>query len=170
MPAMAIIGAALLISAASTMDSTFSSASKLAVVDMRLGRFTARSGRIAMLLFAIGGLLLVLFGTDDLFAAVAVSGTASLFLTPVIVFCIWGGRDVRPWAFFTTFGAAAGGSVLYFLENSGYGNWIGHMTDVEHSYTKLLIISVAILLVGLVTFLLALEPRGRHAAADRLPG
>lgn len=164
-PAMAVLGAALLVSAASTMDSTFSSASKLAVVDMGLARRTPGNGRLAMLLFAMGGLLLVFHGTDDLFAAVAVSGTASLFLTPVIVFCILGGREVRPWAFFFTFFAAAGGAVVYFLETSGYVTWIGALTGLDHDYSKLLVITIAILFAGLVSFAVALQPRSAGASA-----
>ena len=161
-PAMAVLGAALIISAASTMDSTLSSAAKLAVIDMRLGRPTARNGRIAMLLFALGGLVLVLFGTDDLFAAVAVSATASLFLTPVIAFCIIGGREVRPWAYAFTFALATGGAVLYFLENSGYIGWVGSLTGIEHSYSKLLVITTIVLAGGFASFALGLGERIRR--------
>lgn len=158
-PAMLLLSAALIISAASTMDSTLSSASKLAVVDMRLGRNTAHHGRIAMALFALGGLLLVFFGSDDLFAAVAVSGTASLFLTPVIVFCIGLNRRIRPWAYGVNFCVAVVASVLYFLENSGYIGWIGALTGVEHSYSKLLVITVVVLLSGFISFALGMERR-----------
>lgn len=164
-PAMLVLGIALILSAASTMDSTFSSASKLAVLDMRLAGPSARNGRLAMLLFCIGGLLLVFFGTDDLFAAVAVSGTASLFLTPVIVYCILAGRDVKPWCFFVTFLAAVGGSALYFIETSGHINLIGDLTGVEHSYAKLLVITLVILAIGFASFAAALKPR-QEASGD----
>lgn len=158
-PAMLMLAVALVISAASTMDSTFSSAAKLAVVDMGIGKGKAGSGRIAMLLFAIGGLVLVFFGSQDLFSAVAVSGTASLFLTPVIIFSILAGREVRSWAFMVTFFAAIAGSIIYFLESSGRVGWVGALSGVEHNYAKLLIITLVILLVGLVSFILALVPR-----------
>jgi len=151
-PAMAVLGAALIVSAASTMDSTFSSAAKLAVVDMKAVSPTARNGRIAMALFALGGLLLVFVGTDDLFAAVAVSATGSLFLTPVIVFCICAGRRVAQWSYAAACAAAFSGAVLYFLENSGYISWVGQATGVEHSYGKLLIITAAVLAIGLAAF------------------
>ena len=159
-PAIAVVGAALIISAASTMDSTLSSAAKLAVVDMKMAAPNARNGRIAMLLFALGGLVLVFIGTDDLFAAVAVSATASLFLTPVIAFCIVGGREIARWAFATTFTASTAGAILYFLEDSGYINWIGLLTGVDHSYSKLLIITCAVLAIGFISFALGLKPRG----------
>jgi len=159
-PAMLVLAAALVISAASTMDSTFSSAAKLAVVDMGLGGGSTASGRIAMLLFALGGLALVFVGSDDLFAAVAVSGTASLFLTPVIVFSILLDREVRPWAFQLSFVAAIAGAVIYFLENSGRISLIGSLTGLDHSYSKLLVVTVAILVIGFAAFALASRSAG----------
>jgi Na+/proline symporter len=156
-PATVMLAAALVISAASTLDSTFSSASKLAIQDMGLARANARNGRIAMLLFCLGGLALVFVGTDDLFAAVAVSGTASMFLTPVIVFCIWGGRDVARWSFSVAFAAAIAGAVLYFLENSGYLAVLEPMTGLEHKYERLLLISLAVLAIGMSAFALGLR-------------
>ena len=157
--AMLVVAAALVISAASTMDSTFSSAAKLAVVDMGLGGGRAGAGRIAMVLFAAGGLVLVFVGNDDLFAAVAVSGTASLFLTPVIVHSILLDREVRPWAFQVSFVAAIGGAILYFLENSKRITLIGDLTGVTHSYSKLLVVTVAILTTGFIAFALASRRR-----------
>ena len=56
---------------------------------MRLGRETVGNGRIAMAAFMLGGLIFVFLGSKDLFSAVAVSGTASMFLAPVIFFSIW---------------------------------------------------------------------------------
>lgn len=161
MPAMLMLAVALIISAASTMDSTFSSASKLTVVDMRLADATANNGRIAMLLFCLGGLALVFFGTDDLYAAVAVSGTASLSLAPVIVFCVLAGREVRPWSFFVTFAAAVTGAILYFLENSGYISIVQSIAGPVHGYGKLLLITLGILAVGFTSFFMGLVPH-RH--------
>lgn len=151
-PAIFLLGLALIVSAASTMDSTLSSASKLAVVDMKLSQAKPVKGRWAMLLFMLGGLFLVYFGTDDLYAAVAVSGTASLFLTPVIIFSIWLNRQVALWSYLLNFFVAVGGSVVYFLETSGYIGWIGYFSGAEHDYTKLLLLTVFILLVGLISF------------------
>ena len=163
-PAMLVMGAALVISAASTLDSTFSSASKLAVMDMRLGGANVRGGRMAMALFCLGGLALLYLGTDDLYAAVAVSATASLFLTPVIVFCIWGNREVRAWSYFTTFLTAVSASVLYFVETSGYGAPVGALTGLEHDYSKLLVITVTVLAIGFLAFALGLKPKTAKAA------
>lgn len=151
-PAMVILAVALVVSAASTLDSTFSSAAKLAVVDMNLARDSAANGRLAMAAFALIGLFLVFTGTDDLFAAVAVSGTAALFLAPVIVFCIGLDRAVATWSYGAAVAAALGGATLYFLEDSGYLRWIEVITGVEHSYHKLLVITIAVLAIGFIAF------------------
>lgn len=166
-PAMLVLAVALVISAASTMDSVYSSAAKLVVVDMGLGHRSAASGRIAMVLAALGGLSLVLMGTDDLFAAVAVSGTASLFLAPVIVFCILLDRHVARWSLLTGFALAMAGSVVYFLEDSGHIGWLGALTGLEHSYSKLLVVTVLILAGGMLAFALGLRERPRHGTMDR---
>lgn len=157
-PAMLLLALALIISAASTLDSTLASAAKLAVVDMGLGRASARNGRIAMALFAALGLLLVFFGTDDLYAATAVSGTAALALAPVIAVSILGGREVATWSLVASFIAAFTGAALYFLESSGYTGIIGAVSGLEHKYAKLLLITLAILAVGFGSFALGLRP------------
>jgi len=158
-PATLMLAAALVISAASTLDSTFSSAAKLVVRDMGFVGGTAHHGRVAMALFCAFGVLLVFFGTDDLFAAVAVSGTASLFLTPVILFCIWGNREVARWALIVTVIVALGGAVLYFVENAGYVAVVEPLTGLEHKYSRLLLISATVLAVGIGSFAAALRPR-----------
>ncbi len=148
------VGLALVLSAVSTMDSVFSSASKLAVCDMNLCAPTPRNGRIAMAGFAAGGLLLVYLGTDDLFAAVAVSGTASLFLSPVILFSIFLDWAVARWSYVAAFGVAGAGSVLYFLEDSGYVSVLQQWTGFEHSYPKLGVVTAVILLAGMLFFVI----------------
>ena len=154
-----MLALALIISAASTLDSTLSSAAKLAVKDMGLVRASAGNGRIAMLLFCLGGVVLVFFGTEDLFAAVAVSGTASLFLAPVIVFSIWLGRDVAQWSFAVAFAVALGGAVLYFAENAGYIELLAPLSGLEHKYSRLLLISASVLAIGLTAFAVGTKRR-----------
>lgn len=84
----------LVISAVSTLDSTLSSASKLATADMALAAPRLANGRVAMTGFMVGGLALTYPGNEDLFGAVAVSGTASMFLAPVVVFSVLRGIAV----------------------------------------------------------------------------
>jgi len=159
-PMMIAFNAALILSAISTLDSTFSSASKLAVVDMGLAEPTPKNGRIAMVFFLIGGLAFLFLGSKDLFAAVAVSGTASMFLAPVAFFSIWGGREVARWSFLVAFIAAMIGAALYMVEAGGYVTIIEPLTGVAHKYAKLLVISAAVLAIGCGAFALGLKRDG----------
>lgn len=156
---MVLFNIALIISAISTLDSTFSSAAKLSIVDMKLAPETLRNGRLSMVLFLFGGLAFLFFGSKDLFSAVAVSGTASMFLTPVVIFVIWLERDVSLWAFQTAFCTAIAGAALYFLEAGGHINLIEPLLGITHKYSKLLLISGTVLGVGFGAFALALKPK-----------
>jgi Na+/proline symporter len=158
-PLMLLVNLALIVSAVSTMDSTLSSAAKLAVVDMGLARPSLRNGRIAMAACMAGGLGFLALGSDDLYTAVAVSGTASMFLTPVVVFSILLGREVATWSYLAAFAAAMAGATLYAIESSGGGNLVGALTGLEHKYAKLLVICIGVLAVGNAAFALGLRPR-----------
>ena len=146
---MLVFNAALVISAMSTLDSTLSSSSKLVAVDMKVLDANVRNGRLVMTVFMALGLLLVFWGNKDLFSAVAVSGTASMYLAPVVFFSVWGGRkDIPVWSYMASFVLAVSGALLYFLESSGYTQILGD----AHKYTKLLFISVTVLAVGCLAF------------------
>ena len=148
---MLLFSTTLIISAMSTLDSTLSSSSKLIAVDMKLVSTKVRNGRITMFVFMLLGLLCVFFGSKDLFSAVAVSGTASMFLAPVVFFSIFGKQQNIPrWSFVVAFSVAIIGAALYFLESSGHTQWLGD----AHKYTKLLFISLTILIVGCASFIL----------------
>jgi len=150
---MVIFNLALVVSAVSTLDSTFSSASKLVALDMGIVKPTPRNGRLVMAAFLIGGGLFLFFGGKDLYAAVAVSGTVSMFLAPVIFFGIWGNRQFHLWPLVLTFLVALLGGALYMLESSNYTNILAPLFGYEHKYSKLLIICIIILVVGCTSFL-----------------
>jgi len=157
---MLLFSATLVISAMSTLDSTLSSSAKLLIMDMQLAPARVRNGRIAMALFMLLGLALVFWGNQDLFSAVAVSGTASLYLAPVIFFSLWRNqRRIPLWSYLGSFVTAQTGALLYFTESSGYSALLGE----AHKYTKLLWISLAILMIGCLLFqlgsLLARRPK-----------
>lgn len=158
-PLMLLFSAALIVSALSTLDSTFSSAAKLVVRDMKLLPETVNNGRLVMVAFLILGGLFLLWDSKDLYAAVAVSGTLSMFLLPVIVFCIWGNRDVALWALLLTFAVTLFGGVTYITESSGYTSWMTDLFGYSHKYSKLLIICLAIALTGFVSFALSSKKR-----------
>jgi Na+/proline symporter len=158
-PIMGVFSVALIISALSTLDSTFSSASKLVVKDMKVLPETVMSGRIVMVAFLIVGGLFLLWDSKDLYAAVAVSGTLSMFLLPIIVFCIWGNRDVALWPVVLTFVVTVFGGITYVTESSNYTTWMFDVFGYEHKYSKLLIICIVIALVGFISF--ALGSKGK---------
>ncbi|MEH6823618.1 MAG: sodium:proline symporter [Motiliproteus sp.] len=146
---MLIFNVALVVSAMSTLDSTLSSSAKLVAVDMAILRGSVRNGRTVMLLFVVLGLSCVFLGNKDLFSAVAVSGTASMYLAPVIFFSLWGKRrDIPLWSYLASFVLAVSGAMLYFFESSGYSVLLGD----SHKYTKLLWISVTVLSGGCLAF------------------
>lgn len=158
---MLLFNVALVVSCMSTIDSTYSSAAKLTVIDMGIAKPTLANGRWAMALFLLGGLILVFIGSKDLFAAVAVSGTASMFLAPVVFFSLWGGRENVPlWSYLTSFFTAMTAAALYFTESSGYTNLVGPLTGFEHKYSILLLLSVVTLVIGCGAFALGLALQG----------
>ncbi len=164
-PTMMLISFALIVSAISTLDSTLSSAAKLCVIDMRWLDPTLRNGRIAMALFMLGGLGFLLLGSKDLYTAVAVSGTASMFLTPVILFSVWGKGGVPRWSYYASFAAAIAGAALYYAEAGGALSLIEPAFGVGVKYNKLLLICVVVLGFGMTAFALGRALR-RPAATD----
>ena len=146
---MLLFSAALIVSAMSTLDSTLSSSAKLVAVDMQLVKPSLFNGRASMVVFMLFGVALVFTNNKDLFSAVAVSGTASMYLAPVIFFSLWGGRDDIPvWSYLTTFMLAMAAALLYFTESTGYSTMLGD----AHKYTKLLWISLSVLIGGCLLF------------------
>ncbi len=146
---------ALIISAISTLDSTYASAAKLVAVDMKLVKPTVRNGRLVMLGFLVAGLGFIATGSKDLFDAVAISGTASLFLAPVVFFSIWSDWEVKPWALIVSFVSALLAGIIYMLENGGYLTMMTPLFGVEHKYVKLLILCVLASIIGAGAFVIA---------------
>ena len=164
---MLLFNIALVVSCMSTLDSTFSSTAKLAVVDTGLARPTVRNGRIAMSIFLLGGLGLVFLGSKDLFDAVAVSGTASLFLAPVVFFSIWlGRRDVPVWSYLAAFLAALAAAALYFTDTAGYTTVMQSLTGLEHKYSHLLVLCLGALGIGCGAFALGILTASKELAGE----
>lgn len=140
----------LLVSALSTLDSALSSAARLVVEELRLAPRSLGGGRIVMLAFMAAGTALTLWGNATLFDAVAVSGTASMFLTPVLIVGLVMGRPVALWAYLAAFGAAILGAFAYFARS-----WptLAAFLPEGHKYEQLLMICVVVLLAGFAAVL-----------------
>ncbi|MBO9477789.1 sodium:proline symporter [Shimia sp. R11_0] len=135
----------LLVSALSTLDSALSSAARLVVEELRLAPRSLAGGRIAMVVFALAGGALTLWGNQTLFDAVAVSGTASMFLTPVLVVGLLTGRDVPLWSYMVSFAAAFTGAITYMFRDNPV---FSALLYEGHKYEQLLQICVIVLAIG----------------------
>ncbi len=165
---MMLFSLALVISAMSTLDSTLSSASKLVAVDMRRVSITVANGRIIMTLFMLAGLGLVFLGNKDIFSAVAVSGTVSMYLTPVILFSLWGNQQQVPvWSYLVAFITALLGAALYFTESAGHTDLINPLLDISHKYSKLLAICIVVLVTGCGAFALGILTSRKQAVVEK---
>lgn len=135
----------LLVSALSTLDSALASSARLAVEELGLAARSLTGGRLAMLLVMATGAALTLWGNATLFDAVAVSGTASMFLAPVLLVGLLGGRDVPLWSYLVAYGTAISGAFVYFAR--GWPS-IASLLPEGHKYEQLLVICVVVLIVG----------------------
>ncbi|KIN72971.1 SLC5/6 family protein [Sulfitobacter guttiformis] len=145
----------LLVSALSTLDSALSSASRLVVEEGGLPR-TLTSGRAVMVAFMLGGTLLTLWGNATLFDAVAVSGTASMFLTPILIVGLVMGRQIELWAYVVAFGSAMLGSLIYLVRTSDFVTpWLME----GHKYEQLLLICACVLVSGFAAVLAGARQR-----------
>ncbi|WP_300547526.1 sodium:proline symporter [Roseovarius sp.] len=146
----------LLISALSTLDSALASAARLVVDELRFSPRTLGGGRAAMVVFMVLGTLLTLWDNQTLFDATAVSGTASMFLTPVLVVGLAMRREIALWAYVVAFGAAIFGAAAYFARASA---WAAAILPEGHKYEQLLAICVVVLVVGFTAVLVGARRR-----------
>ncbi len=144
----------LLVSALSTLDSALASSARLVVEELRLAPRTLAGGRVVMVVFMVAGTALTLWGNATLFDAVAVSGTASMFLTPVLIVGLVARRDVALWAYMVAFGAAMLGAFAYFARS-----WpmVAAALPEGHKYEQLLVICIVVLAVGFAAVLAGLR-------------
>ena len=140
----------LLISALSTLDSALASAARLVVDELNLTPRTLNGGRIAMVVFMVAGTALTLWGNQTLFDAVAVSGTASMFLTPVLIVGLFMDRKVPVWSYLGAFAAAMIGAWAYFARD---GLIWSEILPEGHKYEQLLVICVVVLAGGFASVL-----------------
>lgn len=145
----------LLVSALSTLDSALSSAARLVVEEGGLPR-SLTVGRLVMVVFMLAGTLLTLWGNETLFDAVAVSGTASMFLTPVLIVGLVMGRQIAVWAYLVAFGAAIFGAFVYFARG---WEMVAPWLMEGHKYEQLLAICICVLVAGFAAVLAGARSR-----------
>jgi Na+/proline symporter len=155
-----LIVASLLVSAMSTLDSALASAARLVIDEFKVAPRTVFCGRLAMFGFMMAGALLTLWGNKTLFDAVAVSGTASMFLTPVLVLAFVFNRVVPLWSFLVAYLAAILGAVAYMYRSTEF---VKIFFDGPHKYDQLLYICIAVLVVGFSAGLIGIASQGKLA-------
>lgn len=140
----------LLVSALSTLDSALASAARLAVEEMALAARSLAGGRLVMVIVMGLGTGLTLWGNATLFDAVAVSGTASMFLAPVLIAGLVMGRSVALWGYLAAFAAAMAGALAYLLRD-----WapVTAVLPDGHKYEQLLVICIVVLATGFAAVL-----------------
>ena len=140
----------LLVSALSTLDSALASAARLVVDELRLAPRSLSGGRAVMVVFMLAGGALTLWGNKTLFDAVAVSGTASMFLSPVLIVGLVMGRQIALWSYLVAFTSAILGAFAYFGRT-----WpsIASILPEGHKYEQLLVICIVVLVVGFTAVL-----------------
>jgi len=155
-----LLAASLLVSALSTLDSALASSARLVIDELKLAPRTVLWGRITMLGFMAVGAMLTLWGNKTLFDAVAVSGTASMFLTPVFVMAFVFNRIIPLWSYLVAYGAAILGAAAYMYRGTAF---VKLFFDGAHKYDQLLYICITVLLVGFVAAVLGLATQGKLA-------
>jgi len=147
--ALLVVNLIMVTSAASTLDSTFSSWSKLLVKDLSIGKNIAsiKFGRIAMISLALLGTIPVFFGPEVL-SATTISGLMVVGLAPVFLF--WNVK-VPQWAFILSVGAGLFVGLHYAILGMP-----GYLSIGEGKYAGLL---GATLFGTLLSFILFLSTR-----------
>ncbi|WP_300055716.1 sodium:proline symporter [uncultured Roseobacter sp.] len=140
----------LLVSALSTLDSALASSARLGVEELGLAARSLAGGRGVMVVVVIAGAALTLWGNATLFDAVAVSGTASMFLAPVLLVGLIGDRSLPLWSYLIAYGAAMLGAFAYFARS-----WptVAALLPEGHKYEQLLVICILVLAVGMAAVL-----------------
>ena len=158
----------LLVSALSTLDSALASSARLATEELGMVNRSLLGGRLAMVAIAVPGALLTLWGNQTLFDAVAVSGTASMFLTPILLAGLFLDRHVSLWAFLVSFSAAMVGAMLYFARDT---IWAKTVLYEGHKYEQLLQICIAVLAIGFAASVIGshLRPTKGEREIDETP-
>jgi Na+/proline symporter len=105
-----VINFIMITSAASTLDSTFSSFSKLVTIDLSLGK-SITLGRIAMVSVALLGTIPI-FLNAEILSATTVSGTMVIGLTPVFLF--WNMKVPKISFYLSVIGGIFFGFILVF--------------------------------------------------------
>jgi H+/Cl- antiporter ClcA len=135
----------LIISAISTIDSTLSSCSKLVISDLKLLETNIFNGRLVMIIFSFFGLFFIMLNTKDLFTAVAVSGTAATFITPIFILNVIMNIRLSTSNLILSFITSIVGAIIYYIESQNLNNNFSLFFGLDHKYKTLLLLNLLII-------------------------
>lgn len=158
-----LIASSLLVSAVSTLDSALASSARLVIDEFGMAARTVANGRWVMVVFMLGGALLTLWENKTLFDAVAVTGTASMFLTPVLAIAFFTGRIVPVWSYLVAWFAAIAGAAAYMYRDTEFVSGLFGSLPVDHKYDQLLYICIAVLGIGFIAGLIGASTKSKLA-------
>ena len=148
-----LIVASLLVSALSTLDSALASSSRLAIEELKCATRSITNGRIVMIVFMCCGVLLTFWDNKTLFDAVAVSGTASMFLAPVFIYAFAFKRILPLWSYLLSSVVAFLGAGAYLFRDA---YWVQWLFGDGHKHEQLLFICITVLVLGLTVGLIGI--------------
>jgi hypothetical protein len=156
---MLMVNFIMITSAASTLDSTFSSFSKLAVLDLKIIKeHSVSKGRIIMAILTLVGTIPV-FMNPEILSATTISGTMVIGLAPIFVF--WN-KNAPPLSFYLSIGVGLlfGFMLVFDVFPSDYNFTTG-------KYAALLTVNVygtiACFAAFLIPFILQKKVHGKNA-------
>ena len=137
-----------------SVNSLLNLISKLIVNDLGLVKKSILNGRLVMLIFCFLGLIFILFNTKDIFTAVAVSGTAATFITPIFILGVIFGLNLSNQSLVLSFIVSVSGAILYYLESQNIYNIFSLYFGLDHKYKTLLLINIIIILFSFISSLI----------------
>lgn len=125
-PMMLIVNFIMITSAASTLDSTFSSFAKLSIIDLKILPKSVSNGRLAMIAITVLGTIPIFF-SPEILSATTVSGTMVIGLAPVFI-CWKMGKGFWSFNLPVFFGMVLGLGFAFFPSYLDFG-----ISDGKHS-------------------------------------
>ena len=145
---MLLMNFIMITSAASTLDSTFSSSAKLITQDLgKAEKVSLNRGRISMVLFALVGTIPI-FLSPTILSATTISGTMVLGLAPIFLFWKYASG---PLAFYLSVGAGLVFGILFAM-----GAWPVDWVFFPGKYGDLLSVNILATLCCFLLFAMAL--------------
>ena len=129
---------------------SLASSARLVIDEFHIFERNIFNDRVVMSFFMLFGILFTLFPNQSLFDSVAVTGTASTFLTPVMLITFLGGK-IPIWAYAISWMCSMIGAFSYIFRDNEI---VTYLLPGLHKYDQLLSICLYIILFGFLVCIL----------------